>query len=918
MTGGVIGSGPGITGGTSGSGSGDGPGVIGSIGGGSVPGPGAGGVGAIGGPSGGRMGGPPGGGTGGGSVGGTGGSPGGPVGGPVGSVDSWVEGVSGVGSVMSGPFLGSPRPYPFARADVDRPEPMVPAGGPLRSPGMVDVELSVERKVALLAGVDNWHTAGFDDPPVPVIRFTDGPAGARGTSWTGPRSASFPCGTALGATFDPELARRVGNALAGEATSKGAQVLLGPTVNLHRHPLAGRNFECMSEDPLLTATIATAYIAGVQAGGVACCVKHLVGNECEFERMTTSSDVDERTLRELYLVPFEAAVRDAGVNVVMTAYNRLNGTYCSEHAWLISKVLRGDWGFDGVVVSDWFGTHSTVEALRAGLDLEMPGPSRQRGPTLAAAVESGEVSETELDPAVGRLLALGRATAAGRVRGTEHTDDTPELRAVLRETASRAMVLVKNTGVLPIVQTGEVAVIGPNAVQPRIQGGGSAQVRPIRPVGLLDAFGTRGIAVRHEPGCDIDKLRPPLAGAFTVEVRGRDGAVHRSSSRRLAVLWQDPPGNGVDDLDFDATITGRFTPDVAGQWQLGLAGIGPLTASVDGQVIVETPSGDTGGTYFGMGGHERRATLELTAGRSYEIEVRSPFATPERLRAVRFGGRPAIAGDALERAAALASEVAVAVVVVGTDDDWETEGEDRDTLSLPGAQDALVEAVAAANPNTVVVVNAGSPVAMPWLDAVGAVVVSWFGGEEMANGIVDVLVGDTEPGGRLPVTFPRDVAHAPSRPADATKTGEPGAGFGRLAYDEGRCIGYRYADQRGHDPLFPFGFGLGYTTFTVDSAGVTGSLDTGLTVTASVTNTGERTGREVVQLYAQGQGDGADRPPRVLAGWAAVEVDPGESADVSIPVDQRALRTWTDSGWVLPTEPPRLWIGRSARDVVPV
>ena len=246
--------------------------------------------------------------------------------------------------------------------------------------------LSLEQKVALLAGVDTWHTASFDDPPVPAIRTSDGPAGVRGTTWTGPASASFPCGTALGATWDPELVEQVGRALGREAHAKSAHVVLAPTVNLHRTPIGGRNFECYSEDPVLTARLSTClHPRACSTSGVAACVKHFVGNDTELERMTISSEIDERTLRELYLVPFEAAVTEADVRSIMTAYNRLNGTFCSEHPWLIADVLRGEWGFDGAVISDWFGTHSAVESVHAGLDLEMPGPPRERGPALLAA-----------------------------------------------------------------------------------------------------------------------------------------------------------------------------------------------------------------------------------------------------------------------------------------------------------------------------------------------------------------------------------------------------------------------------------------------------------------------------------------------------------------------------------------------------
>ena len=301
---------------------------------------------------------------------------------------------------------------------------------------MNPTSLTLEQKIRLLAGTDNWNTAAIPEAGIPSVRTSDGPAGVRGTSFEGPRSASFPCGTALGASFDPDLVRRVGEALGREARSKSAHVLLAPTVNLHRTPVGGRNFECMSEDPVLTARISTAYVVGVQSQGVACCIKHYIGNDTEFERMTISSDIDERTLRELYLLPFEAAVKDADVRSVMSSYNRVNGTYAADHVELLRHVLRDEWGFDGVVVSDWHGLHSTTEAMDAGLDLEMPGPTAHRGEKLLAAVQAGDVPERLVDEAVDRLLALAEWTKAADSDGSERTAEDPETDEVLRDRKS--------------------------------------------------------------------------------------------------------------------------------------------------------------------------------------------------------------------------------------------------------------------------------------------------------------------------------------------------------------------------------------------------------------------------------------------------------------------------------------------------
>lgn len=334
--------------------------------------------------------------------------------------------------------------------------------------------LTLGQKVSLLAGHDNWHTVAL--PGIPPMRTSDGPAGVRGTSWTGPASASFPCGTALGATFDPSLVQEVGDALGREARSKGAHVLLAPTVNLHRTPIGGRNFECMSEDPLLTARIAVGYITGVQQHGVACCIKHFVGNDTEFERHTISSEIDEVTLREAYLVPFETAIRPvaeggADVRALMSSYNRINGVYASEHRELLRDLLRDEWGFDGVVISDWFGTHTAAGSLEASLDLEMPGPPRERGEKLLAAVLAGETTEARVDEAVRRLLHLFNWSGVGEVATDEFTDDSDATRDVIKRAAIAGTVLLKNDGdLLPLSAGTGVALLGPNADRGQVQG----------------------------------------------------------------------------------------------------------------------------------------------------------------------------------------------------------------------------------------------------------------------------------------------------------------------------------------------------------------------------------------------------------------------------------------------------------------
>jgi len=787
-------------------------------------------------------------------------------------------------------------------------------------PAALLATLTLEQKVALLAGSDAWHTTAV--PGVPVLRCSDGPAGVRGTSWVGPHSASFPCGTALGATFDPELVEEVGVALGREARSKGAHLLLAPTVNLHRTPIGGRNFECMSEDPALTAHIATAYVRGVQSEGVACCIKHFIANDTEFERMTISSEVDERTLRELYLVPFEAAVRPvdeggADVRAVMSSYNRINGTFASDHVPLLRGVLRDDWGFDGVVVSDWFGTHSAAQSLEAGLDLEMPGPARERGPKLLAAVQAGEVSEARVDESVLRLLRLfewcglevdhdGKATP-------EVTDDSPATRDVIRRAAVAATVLLTNRrDVLPLADTARVALIGPNAERGHIQGGGSARVRANQPVGLLGALRDRGLDVTFDKGCSIDKRLPALRGAFTITYEGPDGVTAHQPIDRLQLLWMDDPAPGISRSHFGATVTGSFVPDTTGEWTFGLTSVGAAVVRVDGEVVVDLSTPLTGGAYFGIGSPEIRGTAALVAGETVTISLDYPVSQYAILRGEMVGAEAPRASNAIDRAVAAAAAADAAVVVVGTNDDWETEGEDRATMDLPGEQDELVRRVAAANPNTVVIINAGSPVTMPWLDDVAAVMQIWFPGEEVGNAVADVLLGVVEPGGRLPVTIPKRLADTPAY------LSHPGEG-GVARYDEGLFIGYRWYDARLIEPQFPFGYGLGYTTWSFGEAAVQGDAAGGATVRVKVTNTGARSGSTVVQCYVEPPADGPRRPERELKGFAKVFLHPGETMTAEIWLPERAFAVW-DIGahdWQVSPGDYRIWVGGSSRDLAP-
>ncbi len=806
-------------------------------------------------------------------------------------------------------------------------------------------ELTVHEKVLLLTGADSWRTQGAEALGLRPMITSDGPAGVRGVVLDERHpSSSLPCPSALGATWDPELVGELAAALGAEARSKGVDVLLAPTINLMRTPLGGRGFECFSEDPVLTARLAVAFVRGVQSAGVAATAKHFVGNDSETQRWTYDARIAERVLRELYLPPFEACVREAGLALVMAAYNKVNGIPMTEHAYLLRDVLKGEWGFDGVVTSDWHAARSTAATALATLDLAMPGPDGPWGGQLAQAVADGAVTPEVLDDKVIRLLRL--ADRVGALRGGPPDQEDPPGPpggpalvdpALLRRAVASSLVLLRNEGSALPLDPGAVrriAVIGPNAIRPAIHGGGSAVVIPVAastPAAALGEALTGQAAVTVTPGCqtwvvvpepDPGSLRDPGTGqpGLRLEFRDRDGgllaAEHRDST---ALAWWDqvPPGIGWGQAGSIVLIT-LFRPDHTGPHVLGAAGVGHLTLSVDGTVVADqaTIVPDDPVEAMARPG-EVRATAGLQAGRAAEIRLEfRPAADGEGPLAVRLGIVPAADDDELLAEAEQAARRAdAAVVVVGSPPMTESEGFDRSTLALPGRQDELVRRVAAVNGRTVVVLNAGMPMLAPWADQVAAVLYAWLPGQAMGEALADVLLGRAEPGGRLPVTLPAAEADCPvlhAVPQD-----------GLLAYDEGLLMGYRGYDASLARPQFPFGHGLGYTTWAYESLRVAkAELAPGddLALVVTVRNTGSRAGREVVQAYLAappGEGDGAARPPRELAAFASVSAQPGGAAEVVLQVPARAFARWDSGtgGWAWPPGRFTLHVGRSSRDL---
>jgi beta-glucosidase len=794
--------------------------------------------------------------------------------------------------------------------------------------------MTVEEKAAFTAGADFWTLVANERVGIPPIRVTDGPNGARGSALFGlggETAVCAPCGSALGATWDPDVVERVGVMLGEEALTKACRVLLAPTVNLHRSPLGGRNFECYSEDPLLSGKTAAAFVRGVQSQGVVTTVKHFAGNDAEFERHSINSMIDARTLRELTLVPFELAVREGGALGIMTAYNRLNGPHCSEHHELISEILRGEWGYEGFVLTDWLSAGSTTGSSAAGLDLEMPGPGQFYGAALGAAVQRGDVPESELDEHVAHLLGVfDRVGALDDDPGWASTSiDRPEHRALAREAATAATVLLRNEGVLPLdrsrVRT--LAVLGPNAERPQMMGGGSANLAPHYEISLLDALRDLlgdSVDVRFARGVDIDRTAAPMYAPFEIEYfNGPEPTgepVARGRYRNGKLLVVDPLPAGVETGAFSYRASATYVPGETGMHTLSLVQMGGRgRVLVDGAVVLDGVADPPGpGTeFFGFASAEALAPVELEAGRAVELTVEFSVA-PDAffLRGIKLGHRRPAPPDLLDRAVAVAADADAVVVMVGTNDDWESEGEDRDTMDLPGAQDELVARAVAANPNTVVVVNTGSPVTMDWAGASRAIVQAWFGGQEMGNALAAILFGDAEPGGRLPTTFPVRLEHNPSY---GNFPGE----FGELRYGEGVLMGYRWYEARHLPTRFPFGHGLSYSTFAIGEP-VVAVDDDRVKVWVPVANRGARRGCEVVQCYvAPPTPSSVTRPPKELKAFAKVWLDPGETTTVELALDARAFAHWDPTAgergdWSVASGAYALHIGRSSADVAHV
>ena len=784
-------------------------------------------------------------------------------------------------------------------------------------------QMTVEEKVDLIAGVDFFYLRGVPRLGVPRLRMVDGPMGVRND---GPATA-YAGGIALAASWNTGLAERIGVEFGRDARAKGGHFLLAPGVNIYRASIAARNFEYFGEDPFLASRMAVNFINGVQSQGVAATIKHFAANNSEFDRNNADSMVDERTLREIYLPAFEAAVKEAQVGAIMDGYNLTNGLYMSQHAYLNDTVAKQEWGFRGVIMSDWISTYDAIGAANGGLDIEMPDGSQFNREKLLPAIESGEVSMATLDDKVRRILRV--AVAFGWLDREQLDRSVPRYNVQGREAALQGaregMVLLKNEGSVLPLDRGElksILVVGPNGHPAVTGGGGSSKVEPFHAVsmlqGMADVAGEK-TTVHYARG--LPNLAEMVSGTeFSTSADGAESGLRAEyfASEDLSgepVLVRIEPriaiGSGSSAYP-EGTLserwTGFYTTAEKGTYDLFVAaagdGGGYYRLFVDDELLIDNWTLNRAIVDY--------VTVELAGGaHKIVLEHRGRQKWPgERLQLgiSRHGDRI----DAAARE--LAASVDAVVVAAGFDAGTESEGADR-TFRLPPGQDELIREMAAANERTIVVMTAGGAVDMnAWLDRVPALLQAWFPGQEGGTAVAEILLGAVNPSGRLPATFERRLEDNPSY-----QFYYPAPGTLEVDYQEGIFMGYRGYEHNGTAPLFPFGHGLSYTTFEYGNLTVTPDTtgDGNVAVSFDLTNTGDRAGAEVAQVYVADTHSEVPRPPKELKGFAKVHLEPGETQRVTIGLDRRSFAYYDveSSDWAVTPGDFEILVGRSSEAV---
>jgi beta-glucosidase len=811
-----------------------------------------------------------------------------------------------------------------------------PAAPPAKPPADVESRaaailkrMTLEEKIDYLGGSDNFYVRAVPRLGLPALRMADGPLGVRNY---GP-STSYAAGIALAASWDVGLAQRVGAMIGRDARARGVHFMLGPAVNIYRAPMCGRNFEYLGEDPFLAGRIAVGYIAGMQAQGVSATVKHFLGNNSELDRHHTSSDIDERTMREIYLPAFEAAVKEAHVGAIMSAYNLVNGVHMTQHDALNNGLVKKEWGFDGVIMSDWDATYDGVAAANGGLDLEMPSGKFLNRATLLPAIQQGKVAVATIDDKVRRILR--KAIQFGWLDREQNDPDWPlyaaEGRALALETARASLVLLKNQGdLLPLdkAKIRSLAVIGPDAYPAVPVGGGSAQVRPFVAVsflqGLSDLLAPAGVAISYSHGLatlpeifdSTEFTTAPTGGqlGLTGEYFADAGLAGKPAIARrdehLNFTWDRPsswpsgPGPA-----FSARWTGYYVPASSGDYLFAAStyGLDQYRLYVDGKLVLDRAQQPQP---IGV------KTLALQAGKAYP--VRFEYVHGDHHARLGLGVRKA--DQLIEPSArALAARADAAIVLAGYDPTNESEGYDR-TFALPLGQDDLIAAVRGANKNTVVAITSGGGVDMTrWIDRVPAIVETWYPGQEGGTALAQMLFGAFSPSGKLPATFERRWEDSAVFHSYYPQTDK------RIAYREGLFVGYRHFDQSGvAPPLFPFGHGLSYTRFKYGGLAIAPEgrpsapdADGTITVSFDLTNSGRREGAEVAQVYVSDRHAPVPRPLKELKGFVKVSLAPGQTKRVQVTLDRRALSYFDDKAkqWKVAPGQFEVLVGSSSKQI---
>jgi beta-glucosidase len=783
-------------------------------------------------------------------------------------------------------------------------------------------QMTLEEKIRIIAG-RGMETCPVARLGIPSLKMCDGPAGVRFGSGT-----CFPSPVAMAASWDKELLREIGRALARETRANGRHMLLGPCINIHRVPLGGRNFESFGEDPYLAGGMAVSYINGVQNERIIATPKHFVCNNQEWERYSINTIVKERALREIYLPAFESSIREAGARAVMAAYNKVNGFHCTENNYLLNEILKNEWNFAGFVVSDWGAVHSTIDAANNGLDLEMPDQN-YFNKKLIKAVQNGQVHMSMIDDKVRRIL--GAMSWAGLLddKPPENAGaiDTQEHHALALQAAREGIVLLKNENNLLPLDAGRlnsIAVIGPNAPIARTGGGGSSEVSPSYSISPLEGITARcgdSVPVFFKEGCKLESEIEPVpsdalsCGEPGFKTKGLQGEyfnnvdlsgtpVKKRIDKVINFNWQEgAPAHGIGADNFSVRWTGRIESGTGGKTELFVTSDDGVRLWFAGKLLMDDWNDHATRT--------KKVTVMMDPGKAYDLRIE--YYERGGLAVVKLGWSKS--EKLLADAVSAAQTSDVVVLFAGLSRDYESEGFDRPDMALPDNQNTLIESVCAVNKKVIVVLNTGAPVTMnSWISKVPALLQAWYPGQECGTAIAGVLFGDYNPGGKLPVTFPVSWTSSPAYPY------YPG-NDGQVKYQEGIFIGYRYFDSNKEEVLFPFGYGLSYTTFDykniqVNPETVKGN-DFSVNVQLEVQNTGTREGAEIVQLYIHDREAGVERPFKELKGFERIHLLPGESKTVFFTLDWKAFSFYDVklNNWKVEPGIFDILVGSSSRDI---